>query len=90
MNDRAMWQAHVAAHKRSGKTLRQYSVEAGISEKRLSKWRLKLTGGEFVQLAGPVVEQLELIFGNGLRVKVAANIEPALLRRLVEVLSANA
>ena len=90
------WREQVAQQERSGLPVKQFCETHGITEQSFYMWRKRLrkqpsvrfalvetTPGE-QQLAGDA--SLELILNRGERLRIGRGADPALLRRVVEVL----
>jgi hypothetical protein len=98
MEARDRWREHVEQWKASGLTAAQYGDRAGVNPGTLSYWKWCL-GREtracvtseaalatFVEVRTPEDSRLELELAGGRRLRVPASFDPAILRRLVDVL----
>jgi hypothetical protein len=90
--------AHLAAWRRSGKTLAEFSVEAGLSHARLRRWQARLGTSEIAErpafvpirvleaeprVADAPAASLEIYAPGGLRVVVPQDFDAGALERLL-------
>lgn len=86
-----MWQKHLAAQERSGKSVLGYCREHGINPKRLYYWQKKRKGAvggraEFVEIKRPGSGSFELRVRDGVTLVIPEQFKPEQLRRLLEAL----
>jgi len=84
-----MWQKHLAAQERSGKSVPEYCRQHGINPKRLYYWqRKRRTSGEaeFVEIGKRQPGGFELRVRDGVVIVVPERFDPEQLRQLLEVL----
>src|SRR5262245_16461151 len=91
----AYWREHIAEQERSGMSVQQFCKEKGITEQSFYVWRKRLGGQEWARFAlvetGPARQHapkmgLELVLVTGERLRIGADVDPALLRRVLEAL----
>jgi transposase-like protein len=90
------WAERIAAHQRSGMSVKQFCKEQGLTECTFYAWRKRLQEGGPVRFA--LVERsarwqqrtvepvLELVLGTGERLRIGAGVDTATLRAVVNVL----
>jgi len=99
INRQNQWRERIAAHERSGLSVRKFCKEQGIAEHLLFYWRKRLRnrqqpvrfalveGG--TATAGASAEPaLELVLNTGERLRIGAEVSGATLRTVLEVLRA--
>jgi transposase-like protein len=90
MEQRTEWLKRIERQKRSGLGVAAWCRQEGLKEHQFQYWRgqLKRKGAEsearFVRVG--TVTPVELVIGERLRLLIPANFDPALLKRLLEVL----
>jgi transposase-like protein len=93
------WRELIAAHERSGLSVRRFCKEQGIAEHLLFYWRKRLRNEQqpvrFALVeggpgaAGPSTEPaLELLLNTGERLRIGAGVNGATLRTVLEALRA--
>ena len=90
---RKYWSKLIADQEASGQKARPFCRERGIGEYSFYKWRRRLRQGDTVQFAlletaPPVVAipdpALELVLGNGERLRIANGVDAATLRLVLD------
>lgn len=91
----AYWRERIAEQERSGVPVQQFCKEKGITEQSFYVWRKRLRKQEPARFAlvetGPARQHapktgLELVLVTGEQLRIGADVEPALLRRVLEAL----
>jgi len=91
----AYWRERIAEQERSGVPVQQFCKEKGITEQSFYVWRKRLRRQEPARFAlvetGPARQhapktELELVLVSGERLRIGAEVDPALLRRVLEAL----
>ena len=91
----AYWREHIGEQELCGRSVQQFCKEKGISEQSFYVWRKRLRRQEPVRFAlvetGPARQpapktELELVLVTGERLRIGAEVDPALLRRVLEAL----
>jgi transposase-like protein len=91
----AYWRERLAEQERSGVPVQQFCKEKGITEQSFYVWRKRLRKQEPARFAlvetGAARQQapkmgLELVLVTGERLRIGTEVDPALLRRVVEAL----
>ncbi len=92
----AYWRERIAEHERSEMSVQQFCKERGVTEQSFYVWRKRLRKQEPTRFAlvetgaavcKPVVKTgLELILATGERLQIGADVDPILLRRVLEAL----
>jgi transposase-like protein len=91
----AYWRGRIAEQERSGMSVQQFCKEKGITEQSFYVWRKRLRKQEPARFAlvetGPARQHapksgLELVLVTGEQLRIGADVDPALLRRVVEAL----
>ena len=92
------WQERIAEQERSGLSVQRFCEERGLTEQSFYLWRKRLRKREPVRFAlvetEPAKRQsatevgLELVMARGERLRISANVDPAVLRTVLEVLRA--
>jgi transposase-like protein len=91
----AYWRERIAEQERSEMSVHQFCKERGISEQSFYVWRKRLRKQEPARFAlvetGPARQhaaktELELVLVTGERLRIGADVDPALLRRVLEAL----
>ena len=86
-----MWQKHLAAQERSGKSISEYCRQRGIDPRRLYYWQRKgsrpaARKAEFIEIKKPGRGNFELRIRGGVTLVIPERFEPEHLRRLLETL----
>jgi len=91
------WRERIAAHERSGMSVRRFCKERGIAEHLFFYWRKRLRSQQqpvrfaLVDRAGvqpaPAVE-LELVLATGERLRIGTGVDATTLRTVLEALRA--
>jgi transposase-like protein len=91
----AYWRERMAEQERSGIPVQQFCKERGITEQSFYVWRKRLRKQEPARFAlvetGPARQNapqtgLELMLMTGERLRIGADVDPSLLRRILEAL----
>ena len=92
------WRERLAAHKRSGLSVKQFCKEQGVSQYSFYAWRKRLRGEGPVRFAlvdrgavrpEPATEaSLELVLATGERLRIGAGVDAATLRTVLGALRA--
>jgi transposase-like protein len=91
----AFWRERIAEQERGGVPVQQFCKEKGVTEQSFYVWRKRLRNQEPARFAlvetGPARQQapkagLELILVTGERLRIGADVDPSLLRRVLEAL----
>ena len=91
----ACWRERIAEQERSGLPVQQFCKERGITEQPFYVWRKRLRKQEPARFAlvetGAARQQapktgLELVLVSGERLRIGSEVDPSLLRRVVEAL----
>jgi transposase-like protein len=91
----AYWRERMAEQARSGIPVQQFCKERGITEQSFYVWRKRLRKQEPARFAlvetGPARQNalqtgLELMLMTGERLRIGADVDPSLLRRVLEAL----
>jgi transposase-like protein len=91
----AYWRERITEQERSGMSVQQFCKEKGITEQSFYVWRKRLRKQEPARFAlvetGPARQHapktgLELVLVTGERLRIGADVDPALLRRVLEAL----
>ena len=91
----AYWRERIAEQERSGIPVQQFCKERGITEQSFYVWRKRLRKQEPARFAlvetGPAWQHvsqtgLELVLVTGERLRLDADVDPLLLRRVLEAL----
>ena len=91
----AYWRERIAEQERSGVPVQQFCKEKGITEQSFYVWRKRLRKQEPARFAlvetGAARQQapktgLELVLVSGERLRIGSEVDPSLLRRVVEAL----
>ena len=91
----AYWRERIAEQELSGVPVQQFCKEKGIAEQSFYVWRKRLRKQAPARFAlvetGPVRQhapktELELVLVTGERLRIGAEVDPALLRRVLEAL----
>jgi len=90
----AYWRERIAEQERGGVPVQQFCKDKGIAEQSFYVWRKRLRKPEATRFA--LVEtgaaqnapknELELILVTGERLRIGADVNPSLLRRVLEAL----
>lgn len=91
----ACWRERIAEHERSGLSAQQFCKQRGVTEQSFYVWRKRLRKQKPMRFA--LVETgaarqaapktgLELMLVTGERLQIGADVDPALLRRVLETL----
>src|SRR5215467_12259567 len=93
-----VWRERIAEHERSGRSVKDFCKERGLTAWSFYSWRKRLRETGLVRFAlverGPLRQesaleaQLELVLASGERLRIGAGVEAATLRRVVETLRA--
>ncbi|MGD0679402.1 MAG: hypothetical protein ABSC94_28745 [Polyangiaceae bacterium] len=88
MEARDRWREHVEQWKASGLTAAQYGDRAGwcLGRETRACVTSEAALATFVEVRTPEDSRLELELAGGRRLRVPASFDPAILRRLVDVL----
>ena len=89
----AYWRERIAEQERSGISVQQFCKEKGVTEQSFYAWRKRLRKQEPARFA--LVEaqparlqtaktELELVLVTGERLRIGADVDPSLLRRVLE------
>jgi transposase-like protein len=91
----AYWRERVAEQEHSGIPIQQFCKERGITEQSFYVWRKRLRKEDPARFAlvetGPARQHtpktgLELVLVTGERLRIGADVDPSLLRRVLEAL----
>ena len=91
----AYWRERITEQEHSGVPVQQFCEEKGITEQSFYVWRKRLRKQEPARFAlvetGPARQHapktgLELVLVTGEQLRIGADVEPALLRRVLEAL----
>jgi transposase-like protein len=91
----AYWRERIAEHERSGMSVQQFCKERGMTEQSFYVWRKRLRKQQpprFALVETGAASQtarkagLELMLVTGERLQIGADVDPTLLRRVVEAL----
>ena len=94
----AYWRERVAAHDRSGVSVKQFCEQQKITEQSFYVWRKRLrnqppmrfalveTGVAHAQVSAE--SGLELVLPTGERLRIGASVDPTTLRKVLEALRA--
>jgi transposase-like protein len=92
------WRERVAAHERSGLSVKQFCEQQKITEQSFYVWRKRLRNQAPMRFAlvetgiarpqAPAESGLELVLTTGERLRIGAGADPATLRMLLEALRA--
>lgn len=91
----AYWRGRIAEQERSGVPVQQFCKEKGITEQSFYMWRKRLRKQEPARFAlvepEPAQQHapktgLELILVSGERLRIGVDVNPSLLRRVLEAL----
>jgi transposase-like protein len=89
------WRERIAEQERSGAPVQRFCKEKGITEQSFYVWRKRLRKQEPARFAlvetGPAQQHapktgLELVLVTGEQLRIGADVDPALLRRVLEAL----
>ena len=89
------WRERIAEQERSGISVQQFCKEKGITEQSFYVWRKRLRRQEPARFAlvetGPARQGapktgLEVVLVTGERLRIGVDVDPALLRRVLEAL----
>jgi transposase-like protein len=92
---RAYWLEQIADQEGSGMSVQQFCREKGIPEQSFYVWRKRLRKQEPARFALVQTEsarqhaaktELELVLVTGERLRIGAEVDPSLLRRVLEAL----
>jgi len=91
----AYWRERIAEQERSGISVQQFCKERGVTEQSFYVWRKRLRKQEPARFAlveteparqhGPKTG-LELVLVTGERLRIGVDVDPSLLRRVLEAL----
>lgn len=97
-NREEYWRERVAAHERSGLSVKQFCEQQQITEQTFYVWRKRLRNQEPMRFAlvetdvvrppAPAESGLELILITGERLRIGASVDPTILRKMLEALRA--
>ena len=92
------WRERVAAHERSGLSVKQFCEQQKITEQTFYVWRKRLRNQPPMRFAlvetgiarpqAPAEAGLELVLTTGERLRIGASVDPATLRKVLEALRA--
>ena len=89
----AYWRERIAEQERSGMPVQQFCKERGITEQSFYVWRKRLREPARFALVetGPARQHapktgLELVLVTGERLRIGADVDPSLFRRVLEAL----
>jgi transposase-like protein len=91
----AYWRERIAEQERSGMSVQQFCKEKGVTEQSFYVWRKRFRKQEPARFAlvetGPARQHapktgLELVLVTGERLHIGADVDPALVRRVLEAL----
>lgn len=91
----AYWRERIAEQERSGVPVQQFCKEKGITEQSFYVWRKRLRKQEPARFAlvetGPAWQHacktgLELVLVTGEQLRIGGDVDPTLLRRVLEAL----
>lgn len=91
----AYWRERIAEQERSGMSVQQFCREKGITEQSFYVWRKRLRNQEPARFAlvetqparqHPAKTELELVLVTGERLRMGADVDLSLLRRVLEAL----
>jgi hypothetical protein len=91
----AYWLERIAEQERSGIPVQQFCKERGITEQTFYVWRKRFRKQETARFAlvetGPAGQHapktgLELVLVTGERLRIGGDVDPSLLRRMLEAL----
>ena len=92
---RTYWRERIAEQERSGISVQQFCKEKGVTEQSFYAWRKrprKQEAARFALVETPPARQhaprteLELVLVTGERLRIGADVDPSLLRRVLEAL----
>jgi hypothetical protein len=97
-NREEYWRERVAAHERSGLSVKQFCQQQQITEQTFYVWRKRLRNQEPMRFAlvetgvvrppAPAEPGLELVLTTGERLRIGASVDPVTLRKVLEALRA--
>jgi transposase len=97
-NREESWRERVAAHERSGLSVKQFCEQQGITEQTFYVWRKRLRNQAPIRFAlveagvarrqVPAESGLELVLTTGERLRIGAGVDPTTLRKVLEALRA--
>jgi transposase-like protein len=91
----AYWRERIAEQERSGISVQQFCKEGGVTEQSFYVWRKRLRRQEPARFALVETEAarrhapetgLELVLVTGERLRIGVDVDPSLLRRVLEAL----
>jgi hypothetical protein len=92
------WRDRVAAHERSGLSVKQFCEQQKLTEQTFYVWRKRLRNQPPMRFAlvetgivrpqAPAETGLELVLTTGERLRIGASVDPASLRKVLEALRA--
>jgi transposase-like protein len=92
------WREQVAAHERSGLSVKQFCEQQQITEQTFYVWRKRLRNQPPMRFAlvetgvmrpqAPAESGLELVLTTGERLRIGASVDPITLRKVLEALRA--
>ena len=97
-NREEYWRERVAAHERSGLSVKQFCEEQQITEQTFYVWRKRLRNQDPMRFAlvetgvsrpqASVESGPELVLTTGERLRIGAGVDPTTLRKVLEALRA--
>jgi len=97
-NREEYWRERVAAHERSGLSVKQFCEQQQITEQTFYVWRKRLRNQEPMRFAlvetgvvrpqAPAESGLELVLTTGERLRIGASVDLTTLRKVLEALRA--
>ena len=97
-NREGYWRERVAAHERSGLSVKQFCKQQEITEQTFYVWRKRLRNQAPMRFAlveagvarpqVPAESGLELVLTTGERLRIGAGVDPTTLRKVLEALRA--
>ena len=97
-NKEEYWSERIAAHERSGLSVKEFCKQQRLTEQSFYVWRKRLRKGPPIRFAlvetgggGPQAfaePGLELVLARGERLRIGAGVDPVTLRRVLEALRA--
>jgi hypothetical protein len=91
------WRTRIAAQERSGKSVKQFCTEQGLTEQSFYYWRKRLQTPASMRFALVEAEPrrgtadyalLELVLTTGEQLRISAGVDAATLRQVLEALRA--
>lgn len=97
-NREKYWREQVAAHERSGLSVKRFCEQQKVTEQSFYVWRKRLRNQQVMRFAlvdtevarsqASAESGLELVLPTGERLRIGASFDPATLRKVLEALRA--